>query len=272
MSIIEIKNFTKKYGNFTAINDLSLTINQGEIYGFVGKNGAGKSTTLRCILNMINPTSGSITVFGLDSKKDNKKIKSDTAYVPSESAFYNDMTCRDIFNYALNFTNGKDNQIEELSNYFELDLNKKISDLSLGNRKKVSLIQAFLKSPKLLILDEPTSGLDPLIQKKFFDLILSKKESGMTIFLSSHNLSEIEKYCDKVAIIKDGVLVNILDMKCQSYKQTQIVSYTTKDNIETTFEITQDINEVIKKLSTLDLKKLEIKNKSIEDEFLNFYS
>ncbi|MFI3283675.1 MAG: ABC transporter ATP-binding protein [Erysipelotrichaceae bacterium] len=270
MDVIKINRFNKNYGQVHAVKDLNLSIEQGQIVGFVGKNGAGKSTTLRCILDMIHPTSGKIEVFGLDSVKDSKQIKSMISYIPSEAAFYDSISCNQLLRFAADFNHFPSESIEELAAYFELDLNKKINELSLGNRKKVSLIQGFLKEAQLMILDEPTSGLDPLMQNKFFDLILKEKEKGKTIFLSSHNLSEIEKYCDQVAIIKDGELVDFFNMSEVKIQHKQVVHYTTQDE-NVTFEINEDINEVVQKLAKLTLTSLEIKTKSVEDEFISYY-
>ncbi len=271
MSVIELQNYTKKYGQFTAVSDLNLSISKGEIIGFVGKNGAGKSTTLRSILNMIHPTSGQIKVLGLDSEKDEKEIKRRVSYIPSEASFYENVTCEKLLRFAIGFSDIPVERICELAEYFELDLNKKIMELSLGNRKKVSLIQGFLKDAELMILDEPTNGLDPLMQNKFFDLLLKEKAKGRTIFLSSHNLSEVEKYCDKVAIIKDGELVDFFQMDEVKIKQKQVVTYTTMEGESYCYEIEEDINALIARLSTLQLQYLEIKTKTVEDEFIDYY-
>lgn len=269
--VISIKNFSKSYGSFKAVKNLNLQINGGEVFGFVGKNGAGKSTTIRSIINLIHPTEGTIEVLGMDSVKMSKAINAKVSYVPSESVFYDNVTSMELFKFCLKFTNSDMDRVNELAEYFELDLNKKVSDLSLGNRKKVSLIQAFLKDSEIIILDEPTSGLDPLMQNKFFSLILKEKSKGKTIFLSSHNLSEVEKYCDRVAIIKDGELVDLFNMKDVKINHKQIVSYTTKDGQNFSYDLEEDINALIKKLSNLDLESLEIKSKTVEDEFIEYY-
>lgn len=271
MAIIEIKNFTKKYGEFTAVNNLNLSISKGEIVGFVGKNGAGKSTTLRSMLNIILPTAGSIEILGMDSIKNSKAIKEKVSYIPSEAAFYDNITVEQILRFALQFSEATIQEMEELACYFELDLTKKVMELSLGNRKKVSLVQGFLKKAEVIILDEPTGGLDPLMQNKFFDLLLREKERGATIFLSSHNLVEIEKYCDKVAIIKDGLLVDFLDMKNVEIARKQVVDYVTTDGKACSFELASDINTLIADLAKLDLVSLEIKTKTVEDEFIEYY-
>ncbi|MPM73848.1 Vitamin B12 import ATP-binding protein BtuD [bioreactor metagenome] len=271
MSVISIKNFSKKYGDFLAVDNISLTVNKGEIIGFVGKNGAGKSTTIRSMVNMIFPTKGEILINDLDSVKDSKKIKKQLSYVPSESSFYDNMKVEELLDFCLKFCHADKERISALANYFELDLKKKISELSLGNAKKVSIVQAFLKESDVIVLDEPTSGLDPLMQNKFFDLLLKEKEKGVTIFLSSHNLSEIEKYCDKVIIIKDGKIVDMLEMKNVKLKHKQTVSYVLKNNEQKSFDFDGDINELLKELSKLDLISLEVKNKTVEDEFIDYY-
>lgn len=271
MSMIEIKNLSKKYGEFLAVDDLSLAVEKGEIVGFVGKNGAGKSTTMRCMVNMIYPTKGKITINGMDSIKDTKKIKKNLSYMPGEAFVNENAKCIDIFKFSLKFSNESMEKVNALAEFFELDINKKISELSLGNRKKVSIIQCLIKDSEVIILDEPTSGLDPLMQNKFFDVIMGLKEKGVTIFLSSHNLSEIEKYCDKVAIIKGGKLVDFLNMNDIKIKNKQVANYTLKDGTTHQIEIDEDINEIIKKLSTMDLLSLEIKNKTMEDEFTHYY-
>ncbi len=271
MSVIEIRNLVKTYGKNIAVKGINLSIEKGKIVGFVGKNGAGKSTTLRNMLNMLNPTKGRIEILGLDSEKDSKKIKSKVSYVPSESAFYENITCEKLLQFALGFTETSIEKMQNLSQYFELDLSKKIGELSFGNKKKLSLIQGFIKDADLIILDEPTNGLDPLMQNKFFELLLKEKQKGKTIFLSSHNLSEIEKYCDKVAIIKDGEIVDYFDMKGVKIKHKQNISYTTKDGVSKKYDIEEDINVVIRKLAKMDLDSLEIKTKTVEDEFISYY-
>ncbi len=271
MQVLKIENFSKKYGDFEAVTELSLSVEKGEIVGFVGKNGAGKSTTLRSMLDIIRCSSGKISILGLDSHIDNKNIKSMVSYVPSEAIFYDNITCEKLLNFAMQFTTTTKEELTELANYFELDLSRKINELSLGNRKKVSLIQGFIKNSQLLLLDEPTNGLDPLMQSKFFNLILKEKARGKTIFLSSHNLSEIEKYCDKVAIIKDGMLVDYFDIADIKQRHKQVVTYTLKGGETVSFELNEDINQLIEKLSKLDLVSLEIGTNTMEDEFFGYY-
>ena len=182
MNMIEVSNLTKNYGKFTAVKDISFDLAQGSIVGFVGKNGAGKTTTIRCMLDMLKPTAGTIRVKGLDAQNDSKKIKSFLGYMPGDTCFYEHIRCKDIFDLFCAISKVPQEKAQALCAYFELDQNKKFKDLSLGNKKKVSIIQALLKETELLILDEPTSGLDPLMHMKFFDLLLEQKKQGVTIF------------------------------------------------------------------------------------------
>jgi len=269
--MIKVEDFTKKYGDFIAVDNINFHVNKGEIVGFVGKNGAGKSTTIRTMVNLLFPTYGKITIDNLDSIKDTKKIKEFVSYMPSDSNFYDNLRVSEIFKFCLNFSNKDYKEVKELSKYFELDLNKKIHELSTGNKKKVSIIQSLLKENKVIILDEPTSGLDPLMQKKFFDLILKEKKKGVTIFLSSHNLSEIEKYCDKVIIIKAGKIVETVDLNNKEKEVKYIVSYENSKHEKKKYQYEGDLNKLIKELSDINLEYLEIRKKTIEEEFISYY-
>ena len=271
MNIIDIDHFTKKYGKFAAVEDLCVSIKKGKIIGFVGKNGAGKSTTMRAIVNVIFPTEGSITVDGMDSVKEAKKIKHSLSYMSGDAQFYDNVSSMNLFKLCIGFSAENKEKITWLAEYFELDTEKRISELSLGNRKKVSVIQALLKDSDIMIMDEPTSGLDPLMQEKFFKLILKEKEKGMTVFLSSHNLNEIEKYCDEVFIIKDGRIIDFIDMSSVKHKGKQVISYTTKENVSRSFEFEGDINKVIADLAKLDLESIKIQPKTLEEEFAEYY-
>ena len=269
--ILEVRNLTKKFGDFNAVDNLSFTLKKGEIVGFIGKNGAGKSTTIKAILNFIKPTNGKIFVHGLDSQKDNKKIKENTSYMSSDVAFYQTISAKELFMFIHQITGVILDDMLELSKYFELDIDKKISDLSLGNRKKVGIIQTLIQNHDLLIFDEPTNGLDPLMQEKFFTLILKKKSEGKTIFLSSHNLSELEKYCDRAIIIKNGRIIDDIDLSTTKLKKGVIVSYTLLNGESIEYDYEGDINDLIGELSKMKLESLIIKNKSIEDSFIEYY-
>ncbi|MFI3202644.1 MAG: AAA family ATPase, partial [Eubacteriales bacterium] len=193
------------------------------------------------------------------------------AYMPSDAMFYEGVTGRELFSLCGKFGKVPFEKIEELCKFLELDMSKKVSELSLGNRKKVSIIQAIMREVEVLILDEPTSGLDPLMQERFFELVLEKQKQGVTVFLSSHNLTEIEKYCDSAIIIKDGKIIDEIDMKNSDIRKGQIVSYETKAGEKGQFEHLGEANDLIKKLEKIDLVHVEIRNKSVEDEFIKYY-
>lgn len=206
--VIETKKLTKYYGNSRGIIDLDLTIQEGDIYGFIGPNGAGKSTTIRSLLGLIKPTSGTGSVLGYDCVKEKTRILARIGYMPSEAMFYSRMRVGEVITYSASLHRQDCRQeAQRLCERFALDTKKKIEELSLGNRKKVSIICAMQHKPDLYILDEPTSGLDPLMQHEFFELIHERNKEGATVFLSSHVLSEIARHCNNAAIIKDGRLV-----------------------------------------------------------------
>ena len=271
MDSIVFIDFTKNYGNFTAVDHINLNVQSGTITGFIGKNGAGKSTTLRAMVNILSPTYGKILINGLDSVKKAKEIKHFLSYMPSDAAFYENVTACDLFRLCAKFNGIDFHRALNLAEYFELNIHKKISALSLGNRKKVSIIQAFMKDSKLFVMDEPTSGLDPFMQEKFFHHLLERKKQGATFFLSSHNLGEIEKYCDQAVIIKSGKIVDQIDIKSAQIKKKQIVSYVTADGVSRKFTYDGQVNDLIAKLADLDLKSVEIKSASIEEDFTRYY-
>jgi len=273
MNDIETNNLSKFYGDVKGIEDLTISVEPGEIVGFVGKNGAGKSTTIRALLNFIYPTGGSAKIFGLDCVKDSKKIKEITAYLPGEVNYYENMKVKELLSYSESFLPEKDEKYKiELLKYFELDGERNISDLSLGNRKKVGIIICLLKKAKLIILDEPTSGLDPLMQKKFFNKLLEERKKGATIFLSSHNLTDVEQYCDRVVIIRAGKLVKTLTLANVKEERKMKVTYKEKGKKKPeSFILDKDINTLISDLSTKKLDSLEIRYQNIEEEFEKYY-
>lgn len=293
MNIIEIKNLTKKYGKKVAVDNINLSVEEGEFYGFIGPNAAGKSTTINAMLNFIFPTEGSIKIFGFDSIKDTKEIKKIVGYVPSEVFYDDNMTVKDVLKYTLSYYKDiNENEIESYAKKFDVDLNKKMGELSLGTKKKVAVIQAVITKPKLLILDEPTNGLDPIVQNKLFEILTNLRIAGTTIFMSSHALDEVQKYCSKVAIIKDGKIIKEADIsellfhnsksvriKCSNRKK---VSELLKDenisqleNIDETtysFVYSGDLNVLIKKLSEQEIEDLSITKVNLEDIFKSFYT
>jgi ABC-2 type transport system ATP-binding protein len=288
MEIIKINKLTKNYGKSRGINNIDLEIKDGEIYGFIGPNGAGKSTTIKTLLNFIFPTSGSAEILEKDIVKESKEIKELTSYVPSEVRYYSEVKVKDLLNYAASFFKEYDSEyVKDLCDELEVELDKKIEELSLGNKKKVAIVQALLSNPKVIILDEPTNGLDPLIQQKLFKILLKEKSKGKTIFLSSHNLSEVEKFCDRVAVIKEGEIIDILDLKNINrdlgqrvilksnnidIKKIEEVSESIKViDEEIQFIYKGNVNELISLLSKYNLEKLLIEEVNLEETFLNYY-
>lgn len=289
MNTIEIKNLTKSYGKSRGVIDVTFNVKEGEIFGFIGPNGAGKSTTIRTMLSLIYPTSGSITIFGKDAIEYGDEIRQEIGYLPSEIFYYDKMKVIDLLNYSASFYK-KDcsARIAELSEIMELDLERKIEDLSYGNKKKVGIVQGLLHEPKLLILDEPTSGLDPLMQQKFFDLVAKENEKGATVLFSSHILSEVQQLCDRVAIIKEGKIIKIEEienLKSKNYKKITIrankidennfkiegVSKFIKNHSKLSFFYKGDINKIIKVLSENNLKDVVIEEPSLEEVFIHYY-
>ena len=206
-NVIEIRHLTKNYGKSRGVIDVSLNVKQGDIFGFLGPNGAGKSTTIRSMLGFLKINEGSINILGMDSVRDHEKILREVGYMPSEAWFYDSMKVKDVIKYAAD-VRGLDcsKEAQMLCERLKVDTNKKIKQLSLGNRKKVSIVCAMQHKPKLFIFDEPTGGLDPLMQKKFFELINEYVDKGATCLLSTHVLSEVDKYCKNAAIMRDGRL------------------------------------------------------------------
>lgn len=290
MNVIEIKNLTKNYGKARGISDISFNVEQGEIFGFIGPNGAGKSTTIRTLLSLIYPTSGSATIFGKDCIQFASEIKKEIGYLPSEIFYYDNMKVRDLLKYSASFYK-KDcsKRIDELAEIMDLDLNKKIDDLSLGNKKKVGIVQGLLHEPKLIILDEPTSGLDPLMQQKFFELLEEENRKGSTILFSSHILSEVQRLCNRVAIIKEGKIITvekISTLQENNYKKFKIETKSALDknyfqiggvnklevnNNVTSFLFKGNINTVMKKIAEIEIVNLWIEEPDLEEIFMHYY-
>jgi len=290
MHAIEINNLTKVYGNSRGITDISFTIEEGEIFGFIGPNGAGKSTTIRTLLSLIYPTSGSAKIFGKDCIEFAPEIKKEIGYLPSEVFYYDNMKVIDLLKYSASFYK-KDctKRMKELAEIMDLDLTKKIDDLSLGNKKKVGIVQGLLHEPKLIILDEPTSGLDPLMQQRFFELLEEENKKGSTILFSSHILSEVQRLCNRVAIIKEGKVVTvekISTLKENNYKRFKIETDDIVDqnffqmigvnNLEVkgnevSFLFKGNINSVLKKIAEIDISNLWIEEPDLEEIFMHYY-
>ena len=288
--IVELNNLTKYYGKARGIIDISFDIEEGEIFGFIGPNGAGKSTTIRTMLNLIHPTSGESKIFGLDTTKNSAKIAEEIGYLPSEIFYYDNMKVKDLLKYSASFYK-KDctKKMNELIDIMELDVNKKIRDLSLGNKKKVGIVQGLQHSPKLIILDEPTSGLDPLMQKRFFDLMRDENKNGATILFSSHILTEVQKLSTRIGIVKEGKLIKLEDMsaiKEHTYKKVKLTTTSKIDtdyfNIDDTKHIVVeggnvdflykgDLNHLVTKLNGIEVKELWITDPDLEEIFMHYY-
>lgn len=269
--IIEIKNLTKNYGKHRGVNNVSFEVNKGEIYGFLGPNGAGKSTTIRAMLGMIKYDKGDISICGYDAVKDHEQILKNVGYMPSEAWFYPGMKVKEIIKLAADVrkTDCKE-EAKRLCEELQVNVDRKISDLSLGNRKKVSIVCAMQHKPKLFIFDEPTSGLDPLMQNTFFSLIKGYVNEGATCFLSTHVLSEVRNYCDRVAIMKEGNLIvtdTVDNLTKNSSKRIKMI----RDGEKLDFLYKDDLNNLYKELEGHNIEDILIEEPSIEDIFMHYY-
>lgn len=285
--ILEIQNLTKYYGKTLGVKDLSLELYKGETFGFIGPNGAGKSTTIRAIMNLINKTSGKILFDGKKLERNNIKLKKQIGYLPSEVSLYDDLTVKEMLDYHESFYHEIHQRRINLVNRLQLDENKKINELSLGNSKKLGIILAFMHEPKLLILDEPTSGLDPMMQEEFFKLLKEENEKGTTIFYSTHILSEISKICNRVGVIKDGKLLKIETINDLNKKKGSLVTIVSKDidliikdlkvkplyreDCVMKFKNTLKSNTLISKLINYKIDKLLIEDPTLEEVLLDYY-
>lgn len=290
MYAIETTKLTKYYGKDRGIENLGLQVKEGEIFGFIGPNGAGKSTTIRLLLSLLFPTGGSGKIFDLDIVKQGPEIKKITGFVPSEVGYYHGMTVKELFRYSAGFykvpLNG---YFQNLVDTMEIELNRKIDDLSMGNKKKVAVVQSLIHRPRLLILDEPTSGLDPLIQHRFFEILHAANREGTTIFFSSHILSEVEKLCHRVAIIKEGRLVDQADVAELKEKMLNRVSIRFREAVPDlelsakgimdlagqgtsySFLFRGEIQPLLAELVRFPIEKLTIEEPDLEEVFMHYY-
>ena len=289
MDVIEVSHLTKFYGKSRGIVDVSFDVEEGEIFGFIGPNGAGKTTTIRLLLSLIYPTSGSARIFGKDVFEHGPEIRRHVGYLPSEVFYYEGMRVIDLLRYSASFYPGDHTgRMHELAEYMELDLTRKVEDLSYGNKKKVGIIQGLLHSPRLLFLDEPTLGLDPLMQRKFFDLIRRENRRGVTVFFSSHILGEVQRLCTRVGIIREGRIVEVSDIRSlrrNSYKKVSVVA----DGIDPAlfdmpgvanlrsedgavkFFFKGDINDLLQRLGRVRVNDVTIEEPTLEEIFMHYY-
>lgn len=289
MSVIETEKLTKYYGKSKGIENVDLKVEAGEIFGFIGPNGAGKSTTIRTLLGLIRPTSGRAEIFG-KSCVEHPEIRAEVGYLPAEVFYYDRMRVGELLRYSASFYK-KDctARIRELSGALNLDLNRRIDDLSFGNRKKVGIVQALLHEPKLLILDEPTGGLDPLMQQTFFQLVAEENRKGTTVFFSSHILSEVQKMCARVAFIKEGRIIRVESMsELQSASWRHFRLETKEPGKEADFQMPGvrslaihggevgflyrgDVNALLRRLADIPLRGIAVEEPSLEEIFLQDY-
>ena len=289
-NIIEINNLSKLYGKHMGIEDVSFTVEEADIYGFIGPNGAGKTTTIRTLLALIHPTSGSATIFGKDCIKEADQIAKVVGYLPSETFYYEKMKVKELLKYSADlYQKDCDLRIAELAERLKLDVKRKITDLSFGNKKKVGIVAALSHSPKLIILDEPTSGLDPLMKQEFFEILKEENEKGMTILLSSHVLSEIQKICNKVAILKEGRVIDIQkisELRKYGYKKIELIAkesipegYFKMESIanyqqtgnNASFIFRGDVAAIVEMIYKLEVSDVFIEEPSLEEIFLHYY-
>lgn len=268
---IEIRNLTKRYGRQRGVQDVSLCVKAGDIFGFLGPNGAGKSTTIRSMLGMLRFEAGEIYLLGMDCKKQQREILRQTGYMPSEAMFYPSMRVREVIRFAAQ-ARGMDcgKEADRICEMLAVDREKRIGELSLGNRKKVSIVCAMQHKPGLLILDEPTSGLDPLMQEAFFSLLLGYQKEGATVFLSSHVLSEVKRYCNRAALIRDGRVI-LSDTVEQLAKSDLRRVKVRKDGREQSFVHTKSAMELIGRLQEMEPEDVLIEEPTLDEIFAHYY-
>jgi ABC-2 type transport system ATP-binding protein len=287
---IETERLTKYYGATKGIEDVSIRVKKGEVYGFLGLNGAGKTTTIRILLDLIRPTSGRVRVLGLDCQRDSHRVRRSVGYLPGEVSLYRDMRGRDIIHFFGDTGRHVEREfLERLLTRFPSDLEKRVKEYSRGMKQKLALIQAFMSRPELVVLDEPTSGLDPLMQQEFYRLIREVRSQGMTVFMSSHNLAEVQRVCDRVGIIRDGSLVVVEEVGTLRRKAGRVVRVSFSEKVEETdleadgvlsvsrsagyfrISVGDDIDGVIKAISRFKIRDLTVQEATLEDVFLTYY-
>ena len=289
MNAIELSSLSKFYGNQCGIDSVSFTVKKGEIFGFIGPNGAGKSTTIRTLLGLLNATSGKAEIMGMDTSNEGARIREKIGYLPSEVDYYSEMSSKELLLYhaAMYKVVDVENKIQELATYFQLELDRPIDDLSYGNKKKCAIIQSVLHDPEVLILDEPTGGLDPLMQNRFFELLERQNKKGVTIFFSSHVLSEIQRMCDRAAIIRDGKIMAVEDISTLLSKQMKMVRLVTTsvNNIilpvgalnhhqsgqKLTFDYVGPTQDLVTWLSSQSIIDVTLSEPDLERIFMNYY-
>ena len=289
--VIEIENLTKMYGNHVGVKDLNLAVRKSEIMGFLGPNGAGKTTTMRSCLALLAKTAGEITIFGLDSHRDAVAIREKTGYLPGEFGLISSVKVSSYLKYLLSLRGcGSTEKMVSLAERLELDLDRKTNELSKGNKLKVGIIQSMMADPDLIIMDEPTSGLDPLMKQEFYRILREEKKQGKTVFMSSHILADVERVCDRVAIIRKGQVKVVEEIQALQEKTGKVlevefgdpftidefklegVSEIRQDNGRITLTIHENLDGVIEAVSKHRILNMNLKTYSLEQLFLKYYA
>ena len=286
MEAIKTVGLTKYYGSSRGISGLNLSVEAGECFGFIGPNGAGKSTTIRTLLGLISPTAGSAQIFGKDIGKEKEAILQEVGYLPSEALFYPGMKVRDILKFSADLRR-KDctEEAGALSDRLQLDTSRKVDELSFGNRKKAAIVCALQSDPALLILDEPTGGLDPLMQREFFDILRERNRKGVTVFLSSHVLSEVQRNCTRAAVIREGKIIACDSVDALAKTNAKRISVRGRVDLEgldgirdrkavengVSFLYSGDMNRLIQRLSEGEISDLSVSEPDLEEIFLHYY-
>lgn len=286
MNAIQLSNLTKYYGKSRGILNLNLDVKEGEFFGFIGPNGAGKSTTIRTLLGLITPSSGQAKIFDETIRQRNPQIRSHIGYLPSEAVFYRGIKVKDLLKLSADLHHKNCSAEREiLCRRLQLDVNRKVDELSFGNRKKVAIVSALQHQPKLLILDEPTSGLDPLMQREFFHIIRERNEQGATVFLSSHVLSEIQRNCTRAAIIREGRIIacdRVEALSKTNAKRISVQGQVSLDSLEEIRDLKEndgifsflyggDIHRLLETLSAGTITDLSISDPDLDEIFLHYY-
>ncbi|MDH5635339.1 MAG: ABC transporter ATP-binding protein [Candidatus Bathyarchaeota archaeon] len=289
--VIEIENLTKMYGNNVGVKDLNLAVYKGEIVGFLGPNGAGKTTTIRSCLALIAKTAGEITIFGLDSHRDAVAIREKTGYLPGDFGLISSVKVSSYLKYLLSLRGcGSTEKMVSLAKRLELDLSRKTNELSKGNKLKVGIVQALMADPDLIIMDEPTSGLDPLMKQEFYRILREEKKEGKTVFMSSHVLADVERVCDRVAIIRKGQVKVVEEIQALQEKTGKVlevefgdpftidefklegVSGLQQDNDRIVLTVNENLDGVIEVVSKHRILNMNLKTYSLEQLFLKYYA